>query len=148
MTPARPTRPTRPAAIDLVIDSSALIAVTLDERSAELLMTALSAAAGPVISAATVVEACIAAAARLGPGGPDAIRELLDAAGAVTIPVDEHQSRLAVDAWPRFGRGNDPAGLNYGDCFSYALAAHLDVPLLCVGADFANTDLQLVDVTA
>lgn len=140
--------PARPTSIDLVIDSSALIAVTFDERSAEQLLAALTAAAGPVISAATLVEASIVAAARLGPDGPDTTRALLDAAGAVTIPVDEHQAELAVDAWLRYGRGNHPARLNYGDCFSYALAAHLDVPLLCVGADFAQTDLRLVDVTA
>lgn len=138
----------RPAPIDIVIDSSALIAVTFDERSAGQLLAALAAAVGPVISAATLVEACIVAAARLGPDGPEAIRTLLDAAGATTIPVDEHQAQLAVEAWIRYGRGNHPAQLDYGDCFSYALAAHLDVPLLCVGADFERTDLRLVDVTA
>ncbi len=136
----------RPAPIDLVIDSSALIAVTLDESSAERVLIALTDAAGPVISAATLLEASIVAAARLGPDGPAAIRALLDPARVVTIPVDEHQAGLAADAWRRYGRGNHPARLNYGDCFSYALAAHLEVPLLCIGADFAQTDLHLVDV--
>jgi ribonuclease VapC len=138
----------RPSPIDLVIDSSALIAVTLDERSAGEVRNALAAAAGPVISAATLVETSIVAAARLGPSGPVATRTLLDAARVVTMPVDEHQAELAAGAWQRFGRGRHRARLNYGDCFSYALAAHLDVPLLCIGDDFRHTDLQLVDVTA
>ena len=139
--------PARPAPIDLVIDSSALIAVMISEESAERVRQELEVAAGPVISAASLVEASIVAAARLGPDGPATVRLLLDAAGAVTVPVDEHQAGLAVDAWKRFGKGNHPAGLNYGNCFSYALAAHVDVPLLCVGDDFARTDLALADVS-
>ena len=62
------------------------------------------------------------------------------------MPVDERQAEEAMAAWLRFGKGHHSAALNYGDCFSYALAHHLEVPLLCVGADFERTDLTLVDV--
>jgi ribonuclease VapC len=58
------------------------------------------------------------------------------------VPVDLPLARLAADAFVRFGRGRHPAGLNYGDCFAYALAKHLRAPLLFKGDDFARTDIQ------
>jgi ribonuclease VapC len=60
------------------------------------------------------------------------------------VPVGEEHARLARDAAIRFGRGRHPAGLNFGDCFSYALAAAGDEPLLFVGEDFARTDIRSV----
>jgi ribonuclease VapC len=138
----------RPTAIDLVVDTSAILALALDEPTANAVRTALESTGGPVISAATVVELHIVAAARFGPAGVNATRTILDAANVVTMPVDAIQVELATAAWDRYGRGNHPAQLNYGDCFSYALAHHLEAPLLCVGNDFIQTDLDLVDLTA
>jgi ribonuclease VapC len=74
------------------------------------------------------------------------LHEYLHEAEIITMPVDAPQVDGARRAWSRFGRGNHPAQLNFGDCFAYALAADLDVPLLCVGNDFARTDLRLVGV--
>ena len=139
--------PGRPPPIDLVVDTSAILALALDEPTAHAIQTVLESADAPVISAATVVELHIVATARFGPAGAEAANTILDAANVVTMPVDAIQAALATSAWDRFGRGNHAARLNYGDCFSYALARHLDVPLLCVGEDFSRTDLDLVDLT-
>jgi ribonuclease VapC len=101
-----------------------------------------------VISAATVVELHIVTTARFGSAGSSATRTILDAANVVTMPIDAIQAELATAAWDQFGRGNHPARLNYGDCFSYALAHHVDAPLLCVGNDFSQTDIEIVDLVA
>lgn len=140
--------PSRPAAIDLVVDTSAILALSLDEPPAPAVRSALEAADGPVISAATLVELHIVTTARFGPAGASAARTILDAANVVTMPVDTVQAELATAAWDRFGRGNHPARLNYGDCFSYALAHHVRAPLLCVGNDFSQTDIEVVDLSA
>jgi ribonuclease VapC len=136
----------RPAPIDLVVDTSAIMAIANDERSADMVQAALDEAQGPVISAASLLELSIVVSARFGPDGPVAVRAILDSANVLVMPVDERQAEEAMAAWLRFGKGHHPAALNYGDCFSYALAHHLEVPLLCVGADFERTDLTLVDV--
>ncbi len=140
--------PGRPAAIDLVVDSSAILALALDEPTALAIRAALGSANGPVISAATLVKLHIVTAARFGSAGASATRTILDAANVVTMPVDTVQAELATAAWDRFGRGNHPARLNYGDCFSYALAHHVGAPLLCVGNDFSQTDIEIVDLIA
>lgn len=137
----------RPAMVDLVVDSSAVLAILLGEEPARRLAETLRAARGPVVSAATVTELSIVAEARVGPGGAQAALAVLDAGNVVPVPVDSVIAAAALDAWRRFGKGNHPAGLNFGDCFSYASAAHFDVPLLCVGEDFSRTDLRLIDVT-
>lgn len=61
------------------------------------------------------------------------------------IPVDEEQTRAAMSAWRRFGKGRHPGGLNFGDCFAYALAEIRGLPLLYVGDDFARADLHWLD---
>jgi len=131
----------------MVVDSSAVLAILLGEEPARRLADALRASRGPVVSAAILAELTIVAEARLGDGGADAARAVLDAGDVVSVPVDAVIAGSALDAWRRFGKGNHPAGLNFGDCFSYATAAHYDVPLLCVGGDFHRTDLRLIDVT-
>ncbi len=60
------------------------------------------------------------------------------------MPADDLQLDGARRAWKRFGRGNHPARLNFGDCFTYALAENLEVPILCTGTDFAQTDLSVL----
>ena len=122
------------------------MAILLSEPTATRLERALRASRGAVISEATLVELSLVASARLGIRGAQEARAILDAANVVSVPVDPLISAAAIAAWTRFGRGNHPAKLNFGDCFSYATAAHYEVPLLCVGADFSQTDLVLVDV--
>ncbi len=78
--------------------------------------------------------------------GPDGIRDLdlfLSRVAIVLIPVDSDQAYIARQAFRRFGKGRHPAGLNYGDCFSYALAKSLGEPLLFKGRDFSQTDLVI-----
>ncbi len=137
----------RPSAIGLVVDSSALAAIFFDEPSAPAILDVLADTAGTaVISAASVLETRLAVHARLGSHGVELIDEVLDESDVVAMPFDTQQLPLAHAAWAEFGRGNHAAKLNYGDCFTYALAKHLEVPLLCTGNDFARTDLELVPI--
>lgn len=127
----------------LAVDTSALVAIVLGEPDAEQLASVLAASAGDlVISAASVVEAGIVAEARLGPDGGRDLDELLAVLAVEIVPVDTEAATLARHAWQRFGKGRHPAALNFGDCFSYALAQQRAVPLLFKGDDFAQTDLR------
>lgn len=130
----------------MVIDSSALCAVLFAESTAGALVAAMAADPRPLVSAATVVEAGIVVEARLGPSGGRELDLLLHRLRAQVVAVDEEQSEHARRAWRRFGKGRHPASLNLGDCFSYALASTSGEPLLCVGDDFAETDVRLVPV--
>ena len=138
----------RPAPADLVIDTSAIMAVLLGEETAKAVGDALRAANGPIIAAPTRTELSIVAAARAEHpvDGANAALAILDAAGTATTPIDEPLADLAFAAWLEFGKGRHAARLNFGDVFSYATAAHWELPLLCVGDDFRHTDLELVDV--
>jgi ribonuclease VapC len=134
----------RPAGIDMVVDTSALIALMRSEPQHESIATALAQARGAVMSAGTLAESLVVSQARLDAHGVADLLDLVDACELVVHPVDTTQARLVGEAWARYGRGRHRARLNYGDCFSYALARRLDVPLLCLGDDFAHTDLELV----
>jgi ribonuclease VapC len=126
----------------IAVDSSALIAVVLGEPDAERFLAALESDSVS-LSAVSLTEASIVAESRQ---GADATRDLeLLVAGVVdrVIPVDEAHARVAVAAWRRFGKGRHPAGLNLGDCFSYATASLANSPLLFKGNDFAQTDLRI-----
>lgn len=85
---------------------------------------------------------------RLGMAGRDKALELLARYRIVTVPVDDHLAELAAQAFFNYGKGRHPAGLNYGDCFSYALAKHLQAPLLFKGEDFSKTDIALVTINS
>jgi ribonuclease VapC len=138
----------RATPFDLVVDTSAVMAIVNAKQSRHMIAGALAEAEGPTIAAPTRLELSIVAEARLGRGGADDALAILDTSRTVTFPFDEHLADLAFDAWMRFGKGRHRAALNFGDCFSYALAVHLDVPLLCVGDDFAQTDAKVIDVTS
>jgi ribonuclease VapC len=123
-----------------VVDTSAVVAILFDEpQAAELEQRLLSEAC--VMSAATRVELDIVVEARKGPAGTQLLEELLGRVGMTIAPVDERLAEQALVCWRRFGKGRHPAGLNFGDTFSYALARQLGRPLLYVGADFHQTDL-------
>jgi ribonuclease VapC len=129
----------------VVVDTSALVALLLGEPRAPEIATAFEAADSPaVISAATLVEATIVVESRLGADGVLRLEQLLRTAEVATVAVDEVQARAASDAWRAFGKGRHPAALNLGDCFTYALAQVRDEPILCVGDDFARTDIYTV----
>ena len=134
----------RPPPADLAIDTSALMAVLLGDQTQPGVRAALRRTRGPIISAANVAELLMVAEGRNPDEGADDAEELLETIGPAIVPVDRQITELAHRAWRRFGKGNHPARLNYGDCFAYATARHWEVPLLCVGDDFAKTDLEVV----
>jgi len=127
----------------MVIDTSAMIAILLNEAPADRLVAAVEADLTRLVSAATVVETSLVLLGRFGDAGDSQLDRLLRAMGAEVVPVGEEQVVLASDAALRFGRGRHPAALNFGDCFSYALAAARGERLLFVGDDFAKTDVEV-----
>lgn len=127
----------------MVVDTSALVAILFAESTAERLMEAILAAPRPIVSAASLVEVGIVAIARHGEASERELNSLLRQFRLQIIPVTADHAERALGAFRRFGKGRHPAGLNYGDCFSYALASITGEPLLCVGDDFARTDLQI-----
>jgi ribonuclease VapC len=126
----------------MVIDTSAIVAIALDEPEAAAFEERIADDPVRLISAATVLEAAIVLESRLGEAGGREFDLWLLKVGADIVPVDADQIAAARRAWRRFGKGRHPAGLNYGDCFSYALAFSRDEPLLFKGEDFARTDLR------
>ena len=129
--------------IDLVIDTSALVAILLGESDAESLLRILDHAAYPAISAANRAELLIVMDARIGAVGTERARVLLSMQRIHTAPLDETLADAAAGAYRRYGKGRHPAGLNFGDCFAYALAVRYAVPLLFKGEDFSRTDVLL-----
>jgi len=95
------------------------------------------------MSAATRVELGIVIEARTGPAGAQLLDELLSRVEMRIEPVDADTALEALVCWRRYGRGRHPAGLNYGDTFSYALAQRLGQPLLFVGDGFSQTDVEI-----
>ena len=129
----------------VALDTSALVAVVFGEPEAEHFAAAMVTHAGDcLISAATWVEAGIVVEARQGEAASQDLQLLIDQIGAEVVPVDTQMAAVALGAWQRFGKGRHPAALNFGDCFSYALAKVHGTPLLCKGNDFAQTDMSLL----
>jgi ribonuclease VapC len=131
----------------VVVDTSAVVALLTGEAKGGKVAEALENADRILMSAATLVELGIVLEARLGPVGMAVIERFLRAGHLEIIEVDREGAHSAVDGWRRFGKGRHPAGLNYGDSFVYALAATLGAPVLCLGVDFAKTDVPVVDLT-
>ncbi|MFB8189252.1 type II toxin-antitoxin system VapC family toxin [Microbacterium sp. NPDC055988] len=129
----------------MIVDSSALVAVLMAEPEADEMSDLLESRSFS-LSAATLTECTIVLRSKGGEAKMLALDELLEATRATVVPVDEAQARLAGGAYARYGRGSGhPARLNYGDCFSYALAITRDEPLLFKGDDFVHTDVRLVE---
>ena len=128
----------------MVIDTSALLAILQDEPERRAFAEAIAAAAVRRTSAATFLEASIVMEARRGADGVRWLDLLIESASVDVAAVDVVRTRIARRAFADFGKGRHPAGLNYGDCFAYALARQLGEPLLCKGDDFPRTDLTLI----
>ena len=126
----------------MIIDTSSLIAILLDESSADRVIAALETEPDRKVSAASLVEAGIVMQARQGDAGEGELDALLRRLHVAVLPVTEEQAEVARSAFRRYGKGRHPAGLNFGDCFSYALARVLAEPLLFVGDDFSLTDIE------
>jgi ribonuclease VapC len=126
----------------IVVDTSALLAILLDEAEAILFETVLAAEGDVRLSAMTHYETRILAFSR-GAHLLASKYEAICADGGFLIEAfDRHEALLAFDAYRRFGKGNHPARLNFGDCAAYALAKRLDAPLLFKGGGFARTDVR------
>jgi ribonuclease VapC len=126
----------------LIVDTSAIIAILRNEPDAAAFAEAIAKASRRSLSAANFVES---AAVIDGSNDPIASRrfdDLLREAQFVIEPVTEVQARVARDAYRDFGKGRHPAGLNFGDCFAYALARVSGEPLLFKGDDFKHTDVE------
>ena len=126
----------------MVIDTSAIVAIALNEPDAAELEVRIADDPVRLISAAVVLEATIVLETRLGDAGGREFDLWLLKIGAEIVPVDAEQADAARRAWRRFGKGRHAAALNYGDCFSYALALTRGEPLLFKGEDFAMTDVN------
>jgi ribonuclease VapC len=125
----------------MVIDTSALLAILLDEPERRLFNEAIEGAESRLLSAATFVEVSIVIEARFGAEGLRDLDVFIDRAGIKLISVDSEQAHAARRAFSQYGKGRHPAGLNYGDCFAYALATVLGEPLLFKREDFPRTDV-------
>jgi ribonuclease VapC len=128
----------------MVIDTSALLALLLDEPDAEAYRAALDEDEARLVSAATLLETAIVIEARKGEAGGRELDLLIHRAEIAVIPVDAEHVVQARRAYRRFGRGRHAAGLNFGDLFAYALARASGEPLLFKGDDFTHTDISRV----
>ena len=126
----------------MVIDTSAIVAIALNEPDAAEFEVRIADDPVRLISTATVLEATIVLETRLGDAGGREFDLWLLKIGAEIVPVDTEQASAARRAWRRYGKGHHAAALNYGDCFSYALALTRGEPLLFKGEDFAKTDVN------
>ena len=129
----------------MIVDTSAVLAILFGEREARRCDAKVDSAGlnAAACRPSSFLEAAIVA------GKPQRVAEagheldvFLERAGMELVPVTPDHARAARRAWRRFGKGNHPAGLNFGDCFSYALAESEREPLLFKGEDFARTDIE------
>lgn len=125
----------------IVVDTSALMAILDKEPDANLYANAIAEADSPLISAATLVELNIVMLNRHGIKAAQIVDKLIQEGGFQVESFTIQHSEFARDAYARYGKGQHSAGLNYGDCFSYALAKATGMPLLFKGQDFAKTDI-------
>jgi ribonuclease VapC len=128
----------------MVIDTSALLAILQDEPERRVFNEALETAESRCLSTANWVESSIVLESRYGADGLRDLDLFISKASVDLVPVDVEQAHIARLAFSRFGKGRHPAGLNYGDCFAYALATSRGEPLLYKGADFGLTDVAPV----
>jgi len=126
----------------MIVDTSAIMAILFGEDDAEIYANAIAEADTCRLSAATFIETAIAAEAQNKNNGGRQLDALIRRAGMSIEPVSEEQAHIARQAFIDFGKGRHPAGLNFGDCFSYALAKAMQEPLLFKGRDFAATDVD------
>lgn len=123
----------------IAVDTSALMAIALGEKEADACIMVLETETEVVISAGTVAEALIVAARR---NVGEEMTRMIEGLGFEIVSVTPASARRVAAAYARWGRGVHPAGLNFGDCFSYEVATEHSCPLLYVGEDFSKTDLE------
>ena len=126
----------------MIIDSSAILAILLREPDAGRFEDAIADAWPRRMTAVALLEATMVVEGRGGTEAGDDLDALLKRTRVEFVPVTQEQAHVARQAWRRFGKGNHPAALNFGDCFAYALAELTGEPLLFKGEDFALTDIE------
>jgi ribonuclease VapC len=127
----------------MVIDTSALLAIFLAEPERQQFLEQITQAERRLISAVNAFETGIVLEARRGEAAGREFDLFLGRASLEVVPADAEQVEIARAAWRRYGKGRHPAGLNFGDCFAYALAKALAEPLLAKGQDFSQTDIEV-----
>jgi ribonuclease VapC len=125
----------------MVVDSSALVSIVIEESGHERLLQKALSASVTVIGAPLAYEAAMVLSRRLHKDARPMLNGLLRNISADIVPFTEEHYEAAVSAFLRYGKGRHPAGLNFGDCMSYALAVVSGLPLLYIGNDFSKTDI-------
>lgn len=128
---------------EMVIDTSAFAAIFFAEPERKAFLDAVTATGSRLVSSATVLETGIVLEGRQGEAAGREFDLFVVRAGLQIVPVDAEQADLARSAWRKYGKGRHPAALNFGDCFSYALAKISGEPLLAKGTDFRLTDITV-----
>ncbi len=125
----------------MVIDTSAVLAILFEEEDQLRYANAIESASARLVSAVTRVELSFVVEGRKREAGREHLERFFALTGAEVVAVTPEQATLAIGAFRKYGKGRHPAGLNIGDCFSYALATATGHPLLFKGNDFARTDI-------
>jgi ribonuclease VapC len=126
----------------MVVDSSALVAILREEPGHEPLLQKALLADRIVVGTSVMFETAMVLSGRWNRDARSTLHGLLRTIGAEIVPFTEEHYEAALSAFLRYGKGRHPAGLNFGDCMSYALARVSGLPLLYIGDDFSKTDVQ------
>ena len=121
-----------------------LIAIYESEADSRTLWQRIYSSTGRYISAATYTEAGIVALRRDSRAGLEIVRSIVEELAIDICDVTAEQAKIAQEAYLRYGKGFNPVGLNFGDCFVYALARARREPVLCKGPEFGKTDIAVV----
>jgi ribonuclease VapC len=130
--------------MDVVVDTSAAVAIVAGESAGGWVAHTLDSTERRFMSSGSFVELAIVLTHKLGPVGPTAAEHLVRSLAIQVVDVDARRAGMASRGFVRFGKGRHPASLNFGDCFVYGLAADLRLPVVCLGDDFPQTDLDTI----
>lgn len=130
----------------MVIDTSAMIAILFDEPEREAFVQAIATAKSRLVSAPTLLECYLVVETQKQTLGRAELELFIYEAEINIVPFDQIQANLAATAWRDYGKGRHPAGLNFGDCFAYALSKARKEPLLFKGNDFSQTNITGVEL--
>jgi ribonuclease VapC len=127
----------------LILDTSAIVSIMFREQGFQDLLGKLIFAPHAGVSAPTLAETAIVVSSRRGKDTRGLLSRFIMESAVSIVPFGDAHYGTAVEAWLRFGKGRHPAGLNFGDCLSYATARLAGQPLLCTGEDFSKTDIEI-----
>lgn len=130
----------------MILDTSAIVTVLRAEIGSQRVAQEIGVASSIAVGAPTMVETAMVLTGRLGLAGRTLLGRFLEDKGVEILPFTDQHWVAGFEAFHRFGKGRHPAALNFGDCLTYATARLARERLLCIGDDFAQTDLDLVDL--